>query len=279
MKKQVLFIPNVITAFGLACGLFVIFKINLIEPVSDDYCTLFNYLMLILFAAFADLADGAIARIFQAKSEFGFFLDSLADAVSFGVAPSVLLLNNFSAEQGTLFAFLAILSGMTYSICGILRLTRFSVTTTLAKGNSEEEQNLNKNFTGLPIPAAAIAAISTNLFFISPFAAQHFPFLKTIQNPVLLCIWVILGFFMISRWKFPSLKTFNFKVPSFPLVLITVITAIFIIYGALHFFSIMLMIIAWGYILLGIILSTIRIVAGKKSKTLEDFEPEHDDPE
>jgi CDP-diacylglycerol--serine O-phosphatidyltransferase len=57
----------------------------------------------------------------------------------------------------------------------------------------------------------------------------------------------------------------------------TVILAIFILYGILHFFSIMLFGLIWGYILLGLILSVIRMIAGKKSKTLEDFEPEEEE--
>lgn len=91
MRRQVYVIPNVITAFALACGLFVIFKVNMVEPGSGTYAVLFHSLLLLLMAAFADLLDGAVARIFRAESEFGFMFDSLADAVSFGVAPSVLL--------------------------------------------------------------------------------------------------------------------------------------------------------------------------------------------
>jgi phosphatidylserine synthase len=68
-------------------------------------------------------------------------------------------------EQGTGLSFFAVVGAMLYSICGILRLVRFSVKTTQAKGNTEEEAAQKRNFTGLPIPAAAIAAVSTNLFF------------------------------------------------------------------------------------------------------------------
>ena len=230
-------------------------------------------------AAFADLLDVAIARVIRAESEFGFVFDSLADAVSFGVAPSVLLLKSLSLEQGTGLSFFAVIGAMLYSICGILRLVRFSVRTTLAKGNSEEEAAQKKNFTGLPIPATAIAAVSTNLFFVSPFAEKWLNLADTSSAVILTCIWMVLGFLMVSRWKFPSLKTLHFRVPSFQLVLMTVILAIFILYGILHFFPLMLFGISWGYILLGVLLSVIRMIAGKKSKTLEDFEPEEEEIE
>jgi CDP-diacylglycerol--serine O-phosphatidyltransferase len=277
MRRQVYLIPNVITAFGLACGLFVIFKVNMIEPGSGSYHVLFTSLLLLLLAAFADLLDGAIARVIRAESEFGFVFDSLADAVSFGVAPSVLFLKSLSLEQGTGLSFFAVIGAMLYSICGILRLVRFSVKTNQAKGNLEEEAAEKKNFTGLPIPAAAIAAVSTNLFFVSPFAKEWFNLTDTCSAMILTSIWVVLGFLMVSRWKFPSLKSLHFRVPSFQLVLMTVILAIFILYGILHFFAVMLFVVTWGYILLGVILSMIRMIAGKKSKTLEDFEPEEEE--
>ena len=61
------------------------------------------------------------------------------------------------------------------------------------------------------------------------------------------------------------------------MVALMVIVAIVLLYGLLNFLPVLLLCITWGYILLGIILSTIRLIAGKKSKTLEDFEPEEED--
>ncbi len=279
MRRQVYLIPNAITAFGLACGLFVIFKVNMIEPGSGSYHVLFTSLLLLLVAALADVLDGAVARIIRAESEFGFIFDTLADAISFGVAPSVLLLKSLSLEQGTGLSFFAIIGAMVYSICGVLRLVRFNVKAAQARGNLEEEAAQKKNFTGLPIPAAAVAAVSTNLFFVSPFEERWFHFSQGTESLILTFLWIFLGFLMVSRWKFPSLKTLHFRVRSLQLVLMTVIVAIFVLYGILHFFPVMLLSITWGYILLGIILSTIRMIAGKKSKTLEDFEPEDEESE
>lgn len=277
MKRQVYLIPNVITAFALACGLFVIFKVNMVELVPGNYQLLYTSLLLLLVAAFADLLDGAVARIMRAESEFGFMFDSLADAVSFGVAPSVLLLKSLSLEQGTGLSFFAVSGAMLYSICGILRLVRFNVKTVQAKSSEEEIAAQKKNFTGLPIPAAAIAAVSANLFFSSPFAALWFQLSETTTAIILTVVMIVLGFFMVSRWKFPSLKLLRFQVPSFQLVLMTVVLASFILYGILHFFPVMLLVLSWGYIVLAWILSVIRLIAGKKSKTLEDFEPEDED--
>src|SRR5580692_8246984 len=174
--KRVYLVPNIVTAFSLACGLFVIFKINMLEPGSGDYEVVQTSAFLLLVAAFADFIDGALARAIHAESEFGFVFDSLADAISFGVAPSVLMLKTLSLEQGSFLSFFAATGAMVYSLSGVLRLVRFNVKATEAKGNLELQAAQKKNFTGLPIPAAAAAAVSANLFFLSPFVRQWIDF-------------------------------------------------------------------------------------------------------
>src|SRR3989344_6928259 len=133
MKKVI--VPNLITAFGLACGLFVIFKVNMVEPGYGDYEVVKNSAILLLVAALADFIDGALARAIHAETEFGFVFDSLADAVSVGVAPSVLMLKTLFLEHGTLLSFLSATGAMIYSLCGILRLVRFSAKAIEARGN------------------------------------------------------------------------------------------------------------------------------------------------
>jgi CDP-diacylglycerol---serine O-phosphatidyltransferase len=275
--RRVYLIPNIITAFALSCGLFVIFKVNMVEPGSGLFHVLNVSALLLLVAAFADLLDGAVARAIGGESEFGVIFDSLADAVSFGVAPSVLLLKVLSLEPGTGLSFYAMLGCMLYSICGVLRLVRFNVKKSEAKGNAEEIAAQKKHFTGLPIPASALAAVSANLLLSSPFMERFFPLSQETKAIFLSSIMIVLGYFMVSRWKFPSSKVLHFRVPSFQLVFLAVILAIFVIYGVLYFLPVMLAVVTWGYILLAWILSLIRLIAGKKSKTLEDFEPDQED--
>jgi CDP-diacylglycerol--serine O-phosphatidyltransferase len=276
--KRVYLVPNIVTAFSLACGLFVIFKITMLEPGSGDYEVVQTSTFLLLLAAFADFIDGALARAIHAESEFGFVFDSLADAISFGVAPSVLMLKTLSLEQGSLLSFLSATGAMIYSLCGVLRLVRFSVKATEAKGNAELAAAQKKNFTGLPIPAAAMAAVSANLLFLSPWVRQHIiEFSKPQLAIFLTCIMVALGYLMVCRLKFPSLKMLHFRIPSFQLAFLTVVIAVFILYGILYFFAVILALGIWSYVALALILSFIRLIAGKKSKTLEDFEPEPDD--
>lgn len=275
--RQVYLVPNIITAFGLACGLFVIFKVNMVEPGSGTYQVLYTSALLLLVAALADVFDGAVARMFHAESEFGCMFDSLADAISFGVAPSVLLLKSLSLEQGTGLSFFAVIGAMLFSIAGVLRLVRFNVKAAEAKADPHMAAAQKKHFTGLPIPAGAIAAVSANLFFASPFGEKLCPMSESTHAIVLTSLMIILSFFMVSRWKFPSVKALHFRVPSFQLVFFTVIFAIFVLYGILYFFPLILAIVTWSYVVLAWILSIIRLIAGKKSKTLEDFEPDQED--
>ncbi len=281
--KKIYLIPNTITAFGLACGLFVIFKITMldrnVEGAIGTYEILQSCVIFLLIAALADLLDGAVARIMHAESEFGLVFDSLADAVSFGVAPSVLLIRSLELQPKTPLALLVMSSAMLFSICAILRLVRYNVTATAAKGDDAAESAQKKNFTGLPIDAGALSAISAILILNSPFVS----FLNLTNQTIALilsAVMLVLGYFMVSPWKFPSLKTISLrKVPAFQLVFFTVLISLFLLYGAVHFFPVVFFGLAWSYLILAWTLSLIRLIAGRKSKTLEDFEPEDDEDE
>jgi CDP-diacylglycerol---serine O-phosphatidyltransferase len=273
--RKINLVPNMITAFGLSCGLYAVFKG--VEAPTGSYHLLYTASLLLLLAGFADLLDGAVARIMKAESEFGVLFDSLSDAISFGVAPSVFMLKSLTLEQGTGLYICSLIGAMLYSLCGILRLVRFNVKTAEAKGNLALAAAQKKHFTGLPIPAAAFAAISANLLLSSPFMESLFVVSNEVKAIVLTCVMVVVGFFMVSNWKFPSLKVLHFRVPSFYLVLVTAVTALLVLYGIFHFYAVVLAVVWWGYVLLGWVLSIIRLIAGKKSKTLEDFEPEEDE--
>lgn len=276
--RRIYIVPNIITAFSLASGLFVIFKMNLIEPeTASVYKSLMTSTIILLFAAFADWVDGAIARVMHAESEFGFLFDSLSDAVTFGVAPSVLMLKTLSLERGSPLAFFAVIGAMVFSICGILRLVRFNVTMAAIKKLPKHKTKKYRHFIGLPIPAAALTIVGTNLLFAYPKFKQWFPLSEMTETLILGSMGIVLGYFMISRFKFPSAKALHFRVPSFQLVFFAVVFAFFLLYGVLYFFPFALFTATWIYILVAWSLLLIRLVAGKKSQTLKDFEPHTDD--
>jgi len=275
-NKKIALLPNVITAFGLSCGLFVIFKMNMTQLGEVNFQVLSAVTGILLLAAFSDLLDGAVARAIKAESEFGGVFDALADAISFGVAPSIVILKSLSVQPGTHLSFLATSAAMIFSLSGVLRLARFRVNSSVAKGNEDLEKDQLKHFTGLPIPAAAAAAVSLNLFLFSEDTLQ-LKVSHTYQIFILSFALILLGYCMISKWKFPSVKTLEIRVASFQTVFFTVIAAALIFYGILHHFALVFLVLSWGYVFIALILSIIRLVAGRKSKTLEDFEPEEDD--
>jgi len=275
--KRIYLLPNIITAFALSCGLFVIFKMTMTEVGQANYQVLTAAAGILLLAAVADLLDGAVARAMKAESEFGGLFDSLADSISFGVAPSVIVLKSLSIPTGTQLSFLLMTAATIYSVCGVLRLVRFNVTAGQIKGDQDLVNANKKNFTGLPIPAAAAAIVSGNLFLASDDFRALWTISEETRTWIMIVQLVIVGYFMISRWKFPSLKTLHIRVASFQMVFFTVVGAVLIFYALLHHFVVLFAACAWGYLIVAWILSCIRVISGKKSKTLEDFEPDPED--
>lgn len=273
--KRIYLLPNLVTAFSLSCGLFIIFRIILFGQIEVPYALFKASVILMLVAAIADVCDGAIARVLGAESDFGVQFDSLADSITFGVAPSVVVLKSFSIPLNSPLFFLLSGSAIVFSLCGVLRLARYNVNSSHQKEASLDRKG-RKIFIGLPIPAAGLAVVSANLLLIS----DEFRCLEQISLKAraiaMICVLFIGGYFMVSRWKFPGLKTFNIRVKSFSLVSVAAIMAVVILYGILHLFAFVLFIFFWAYLLIAWSLSLIRLILGKKSKTLEDFDPEDD---
>lgn len=275
--KRVQLLPNVITAFGLSCGLFAIFKMVMTPVGEATHSVLTVTAVFLLLAALADVLDGAIARIIKAQSEFGGLFDSLADAISFGVGPSVIILKTLSVPPGTGESFFITMAGMIFTVCGVLRLVRYNIMANAAKGDPLLTLDNSKNFTGLPIPAAAVAAVSLNLFLISPDFNRFFAIGELTKYWILFTALVILGYLMVSRWKFPNLNSLRIRVASFRLAFLTVVSAAIIFFGVLHHFPIIFFAVAWLYVIITLFLAVVRKIKGKNSRTLEDFEPEPED--
>lgn len=275
--RRIYIVPNLITAFSLASGLFVIFKTNMIEPGMETYKSLLTSTLILLLAAFADWVDGAVARAMHAESEFGVLFDSLADAVTFGVAPSILMLKNLSLERGTPLSFYAMIGAMLFSICGILRLVRYNVVQAQIKKLPKHAQKKYRHFTGLPIPATALTLVATNLLFAYSRFESWTNWSETTQTIIIVTIAICLGYLMVSHIKYPSAKMLHFRVPSFQLIPLAVFVAFFLIYGVLYFFPLTLCLLTWLYVAAGLLLFAVRLVVGKKSKLFSDFEPNHDD--
>ncbi|WP_409292859.1 CDP-diacylglycerol--serine O-phosphatidyltransferase [Peribacillus sp. SCS-37] len=134
-------VPNLFTMGNLLCGVLSITSTmsRLIEAAS----------VLIFISAFFDLLDGRVARRLKVNSEFGVQLDSLADIVSFGVAPALIFHSIASPSILTSLAFIL------FPILGAFRLARFNVKPTIGY------------FSGLPIPAAGLPLAGMGFFLYS----------------------------------------------------------------------------------------------------------------
>jgi CDP-diacylglycerol---serine O-phosphatidyltransferase len=264
-------LPNLITAFGLVCGLFSIFRMISLSPTEPLFPVLLATGVLMLVAMVADLLDGMVARLIRAETDFGLFFDSLADAVTFGVAPAVIVVKSLSLDPHGFLFYLLLAGAIIYSACGVLRLVRYNV---MSLQKREVDQSPSSHFTGLPIPAAACTVVFSNLLL------STVGFLTGDQKAlILLSIFVVIGYFMISRWKFPSLRALRWRLSLFSMVLTAAVSTVLILYGLLHHFPFTLALLSWTYIITAWVIACIRVIAGRHSKTLEEFEPDPDEEE
>ena len=214
-KLKIYFLPNLMTAGNLFCGFLALTKIVDADPASDNFVRVIHTaLFLILLACIFDLLDGRVARMGGSESPFGREFDSLADLVSFGVAPAFLVhrivLAGVFVERPQLGWFIA----SVYLICGAFRLARFNCLAAMGSGN-------NKEFLGFPIPAAAGLVASLTLFLLwieeNGFSQSKLRFVL----PVLL---LFLSAMMVSEVKYPSFKSLDFRAKrSFAKMLIIVL--------------------------------------------------------
>jgi CDP-diacylglycerol--serine O-phosphatidyltransferase len=259
--KTVMILPNIITSFGLACGLFVIFRMNMMD--ESTFAILRTMTFVLLLAAFADVLDGAVARAVRGESEFGLAFDSLSDAISFGVAPSVLFLSSLTLSSKEVQGIFVLFASMIYTICGVLRLVRFNV------NQAKDKEEKNKAFVGLPIPAAAIAFISPNLLFHTPFFVERVNISMQLRGWILACIAIFLAYLMLSKIRFTSIKSFNFRLMSFETVFLGSLLAIFFLYGLIYNLAILLLIVSWGYITVSVLSAPFKDKKMKKEKKLK----------
>ena len=174
-------VPSFFTLMNLFSGFLAITQV--LEGRFDYAC------WLIVLAGFFDALDGMMARLANATSDFGVELDSLADIVSFGVAPSVLLYA-FGLDQ---FGVLGLIVAAMPAICGAVRLARFNMT---FDGEKKEY------FVGMPIPVAAVFVVALILNFSQELAVAE------VESPdlsVLIPIVFVLSFLMISNIPFDSI--------------------------------------------------------------------------
>ncbi len=212
-------LPNLFTASSIFVGV-----ISIVEASKGNF-VLASWL--ILLALIFDGLDGRIARMTNTTSQFGVEFDSLADIISFGIAPAMLLYFFIGDEFGRF----GILVSALYVIFGAIRLARFNIST------AKTDPNV---FIGLPIPTAAI--------FVSMWILLFHKY--TLENYGITLLFLTLGIavLMVSNFRYPSFKKVKLDKPMvFKTMIALMLTASLLYLFSAEGFAIILL----GYILYG----------------------------
>ena len=201
------------------------------------------------FAVLFDGLDGRIARMTHTTSDFGRELDSLADVITFGIAPAVLIflwgvlfvitpssaLPSHLARAGYSVAFF-------YLLCGAVRLARFNVQTNPAPKTPGRPDY--KSFVGVPIPAGA--AFVAAVVYMDPAPVRSFPF-----SVGWLVAVSLVSLLMVSTWRYPSFKQINTSTPRTPLIVLVIGGLAFLVW---EWSQPVLLAAACAYLLSGIVM-------------------------
>ena len=261
IKKARFALPNLVTLGSVFCSFLSISLVirGIALPDPDERIHFFFLAALaILGSIIFDLFDGKVARWTKTATAFGMELDSLADGVSFGVAPAVLIYG-FALQHAGIFGLIAC---FLYVSGALLRLARFNIDPP-APG-----EEVHTYFKGLPSPAGAAGISAIVLAAID----IQFTSFTTFEVNTLACIAIGLGLIMVSNVRYKTLKgkkTFADKI----VVLVGVLffaTMCFVLTPSTAFFLLYCYFIGWG-LLLTVYLSLKR--GDKKSSSKADPEP------
>jgi CDP-diacylglycerol--serine O-phosphatidyltransferase len=209
-RKTYFILPNLFTLASVFCGLYsIVLTARLGEHGgTSDQELLYKASLAIVFGLLFDGADGRIARLTRTQSDLGMQLDSLADVITFGVAPAILVYRWGLLELGRFGLVVAFV----FTACGALRLARFNVLAMREQAEKHQHEAKPKaqapgdakrkpaQFIGLPIPIAAnmiVALVLTN----------HAIGITHVSNHAAIGVFVlVLSYLMISRIRFRSFK-------------------------------------------------------------------------
>ena len=201
---KIYLLPNLMTAGNLFCGFAATLKIvqgALLQSSDPDSAAILFHsaIWFILGACIFDVLDGRLARLGGQDSVFGREFDSLADIVSFGVAPALLVYRIVLLDfprVGWVVAFV-------YLLCGGLRLARFNCV------SDSDPPTKSKEFTGFPIPAAAGLIASITLFMLWWLGEKEHEIgrWKWVLPPLM----IVLSVMMFSRLSYPSFKAISWR--------------------------------------------------------------------
>src|SRR5438477_8916922 len=199
-RLRIYLLPNLLTAGNLFCGFLALTKIVEADISDASFPSVIRHaIFFIILACVFDLLDGRVARLGGQDSPFGREFDSLADIISFGVAPALMVYRIVLID----FPRLGWLVAFVYLVCGALRLARYNcVSAAVGAGDG-------KAFTGFPIPAAAGLIASITLFMLWWLGERDHEIgrWKWVLPPLML----FLSIMMFSRLSYPSFKAITWR--------------------------------------------------------------------
>ena len=207
LKKTLFILPNLITLASVFCGFNAIRMMAQDNPTVDEF---YGAGVLLIIAMIFDLLDGRVARMTKTQSAFGLQVDSLADVISFGVAPALLVYKWVLYRHpipGLLTAFL-------FVACGTIRLARFNVLSSEPTIRAKPSRYM----LGLPIPPAAgilVALVVANRALGGALGDERY-------TVFLFGVTIALSLFMVSTIKFRSFKDLKLNTGTVLLVLFVV---------------------------------------------------------
>jgi CDP-diacylglycerol--serine O-phosphatidyltransferase len=248
-------LPTMFTAGNVFLGFYALIQvfIGAMKMVQDAANANLNFqaaAIAIGVAVFLDGLDGRIARMTNTTSDFGREMDSLADVISFGIAPAVLAfvwgVEFVAAPQewitpdalrklGYFFSFM-------FLLCGAMRLARFNITKNPVPKNPGKPDR--KYFVGVPIPAGAAMIASIVYFHSAPIT--HWGF-----SAAWLALLGLLSYLMICTWRYPSFKDLSLTRPRSPLTVVLIGILIYLIWTLSQYVLLIMSII---YVLSGIVI-------------------------
>lgn len=274
-EPKIFFLPNLMTACNLACGFFAVLMIfnGLLEvgkikiPEKEYYAQIkpfYEYAILLIFGScLFDLLDGRLARLGGQESPFGQEFDSLADIISFGMAPAMLLSKAVLFPLGNLGWAIALI----YLVCGAMRLARFNCLANLPKS-----PNSSTDFRGLPIPMAAGFIASLTFMLIDLYQNDHeIGYWKYILAGAMLG----LSLLMISDIRYPSFKRVGWRTRG---TLGAIVIAVLLIFAVVQFRYVMPVVLFSAYLLYGMIRPWIshRFRRGIEADPVESADDSHE---
>ena len=229
-SKGMYILPSLFTTANMGFGFYAMLEVMHATASNADFWHLDNAAKAIGFAVLFDGLDGRIARMTGTTSDFGRELDSLADAITFGVAPALLawtwgfylmppvLLTDWHNNWHVKLTQLGAIASFLFLVAGVSRLARFNITSNPQPSNPGRPGK--KYFVGMPIPAGAgvIAAVVH-------FAAGD-PLVSWYTALTWLAMVTTVGYLMVSTWRFYSFKDIDFR-SRHPFRLIVLLAALF----------------------------------------------------